>query len=67
MGVSIDASNMATSTEAVMLEFEKEGLEWVRSEQFQKKEKQRQKEREKNNPMKSCVLKYDHFENIHRY
>ena len=23
-------------------------------------------EREKNNPMKFCVLKFDHFENIHR-
>ena len=24
------------------------------------------KRREQNNPMKVCVLKYDHFENIHR-
>ena len=24
------------------------------------------KRREQNNPMKTCVLKYDHFENIHR-
>ena len=34
--------------------------------QYHKKEAARQKEREKNNPMKECVLKYDHFENIHR-
>lgn len=56
----------ATSTEAVMLELEKEGCEWIKSEQFHKKEKQRELERQKNNPMKQCVLKFDHFENIHR-
>ena len=33
---------------------------------YHKKEAARQKEREKNNPMRECVLKYDHFENIHR-
>ena len=57
---------MATSTEAVMIELEKEGCEWVKSEQYQKKLARELKEREKNNPMKECVLKFDHFENIHR-
>jgi hypothetical protein len=46
--------------------FQKEGWEWVKSELFYKKEMAKQKEREKNNPMKQCVLKFDHFENIHR-
>jgi hypothetical protein len=45
---------------------QKEGCEWIKSELFYKKEKAKQKEREKNNPMKTCVLKFDHFENIHR-
>ena len=66
-GRIIACSDMAaTSTDAIMLEFEKEGLEWVRSEQFLKKKKAEEKERQQNNPMKQCVLKYDHFENIHR-
>ena len=43
-----------------------QGMEWIRSEQFLRQEKLKQKEREKNNPMKACVLKFDHFENIHR-
>ena len=42
-------------------------MEWIKSERYQKMEKLKQKEREKNNPMKQCVLKFDHFENIHRY
>lgn len=49
-----------------MIELQKEGCEWIKSELFYKKEKAKQKEREKNNPMKICVLKFDHFENIHR-
>ena len=40
--------------------------EWIRSERYQKKVKEDAKRREQNNPMKVCVLKYDHFENIHR-
>jgi len=56
----------ATSSEAIMIELEKEGWEWIRSERFHKKEKEAAKRREENNPMKICVLKYDHFENIHR-
>ena len=40
--------------------------EWIKSERFQKKMKEDAKRREQNNPMKVCVLKYDHFENIHR-
>jgi len=56
----------ATSSEAIMIELEKEGWEWIRSERFEKKQKEEAKKREANNPMKICVLKYDHFENIHR-
>jgi hypothetical protein len=56
----------ATASEAIMIELQKEGCEWIKSELFYKKEKAKQKEREKNNPMKICVLKFDHFENIHR-
>ena len=40
--------------------------EWIKSERYQKKVKEDAKRREQNNPMKTCVLKYDHFENIHR-
>jgi len=56
----------ATASEAIMIELEKEGWEWIKSERYQKKQKDAQKKREKNNPMKQCVLKFDHFENIHR-
>ena len=56
----------ATSTEAVMLELVKEGCEWIKSEQYEKMKLREEKERKANNPMKQCVLKYDHFENIHR-
>lgn len=56
----------ATASEAIMIELEKEGWEWIRSERFHKKAKEAEKRREANNPMKVCVLKYDHFENIHR-
>jgi len=56
----------ATASEAIMIELEKEGCEWIRSERFQKRQKEDAKRREANNPMKTCVLKYDHFENIHR-
>jgi len=57
---------MATASEAIMIELEKEGCEWIKSEKFQKKEAEEQKRKEKENPMKVCVLKFDHFENIHR-
>ena len=40
--------------------------EWIKSERYQKRVKEDAKRREQNNPMKVCVLKYDHFENIHR-
>ena len=43
-----------------------ERWEWIKSERFHKREKEAAKAREANNPMKICVLKYDHFENIHR-
>jgi len=56
----------ATASEAIMIELEKEGWEWIKSERFMKRLKEEAKNREKNNPMKVCVLKYDHFENIHR-
>jgi len=56
----------ATSSEAIMIELEKEGWEWIKSERYHKKVKEEATRREKNNPMKVCVLKYDHFENIHR-
>jgi len=57
---------MATASEAIMIELEKEGCEWIKSERFQQKLKQEAKKREETNPMKICVLKFDHFENIHR-
>ncbi|XP_023341623.1 paladin isoform X2 [Eurytemora carolleeae] len=56
----------ATASEAIMIELEKEGCEWIRSERFEKRKAEEAKNREKNNPMKLCVLKFDHFENIHR-
>jgi len=56
----------ATASEAIMIELEKEGCEWIKSERFIKRQREAEKNREKNNPMKVCVLKYDHFENIHR-
>jgi len=56
----------ATASEAIMIELEKEGWEWIRSERFHKLLKQQAEKREKNNPMKICVLKFDHFENIHK-
>jgi len=56
----------ATSSEAIMIELEKEGWEWIKSERFLKKQAEQQKKKEADNPMKVCVLKYDHFENIHR-
>lgn len=57
---------MATASEAIMIELEKEGCEWIKSERFQKRCADEAKKRDKENPMKTCVLKYDHFENIHR-
>ncbi len=56
----------ATASDAVMLELVAEGWEWIKSERYHKMEAAKAKEREKNNPMRLCVLKYDHFENIHR-
>ena len=40
---------------------------FYRSEKFHKIQAKEKADREKNSPMKNCVLKYDHFENIHRY
>jgi len=57
---------MATASEAIMIELEKEGCQWIKSERFQKRQAEEQKRREAENPMKVCVLKFDHFENIHR-
>lgn len=57
---------MATASEAIMIELQKEGWDWIRSELFHKKEAEKEKERVRCNPMKLCVLKFDHFENIHR-
>merc|ERR1712038_1529825 len=56
----------ATGSEAIMIELMKEGCEWIKSEKFQKMVVDKEKAREENNPMKICVLKFDHFENIHR-
>lgn len=56
----------ATGSEAIMIELMQDGWEWIKSERFHKKEADKAKKREANNPMKTCVLKYDHFENIHR-
>lgn len=56
----------ATASEAIMIELQKEGWEWIKSDLYYKKQKAKEKERENNNPMKTCVLKFDHFENIHR-
>jgi hypothetical protein len=56
----------ATASEAIMIELQKEGCEWIKSELYYKKQVAKEKERAKNNPMQTCVLKFDHFENIHR-
>ena len=56
----------ATGSEAIMIELMKDGWEWIKSERYYKKEADKAKKRELNNPMKACVLKFDHFENIHR-
>ena len=56
----------ATGSEAIMGELIKEGWEWIKSERFHKLEADKAQRREANNPMKSCVLKFGHFENIHR-
>ena len=37
-----------------------------RSEKFHKQQAKEKEQREANSPMKNCVLKFDHFENIHR-
>ena len=52
--------------------FEADVLEFIekfpfRSEKFHKMQAKDKAEREANSPMLNCVLKYDHFENIHRY
>jgi len=49
-----------------MGELMQEGWEWIKSEKFHKNEAKELAQREANSPMKKCVLKYDHFENIHR-
>ena len=47
----------ATGSEAIMGELIKEGWEWIKSERYHKKEADKAKKREANNPMKTCVLK----------
>jgi len=49
-----------------MIELMNEGWDWIKSEKFHKNEAKELAQREANSPMKTCVLKYDHFENIHR-
>jgi len=49
-----------------MIELMKEGWDWIKSEKFHKQQAKEQAQREANSPMKNCVLKFDHFENIHR-
>ena len=56
----------STGSEAIMGELMQEGWEWIKSEKFHKNEAKELAQREANSPMKKCVLKYDHFENIHR-
>lgn len=56
----------ATGSEAIMIELMKEGWDWIKSEKFQKQQEKEKAQREANTPMKNCVLKFDHFENIHR-
>jgi len=56
----------STGSEAIMIELMKEGWDWIKSEKFHKNEAKELAQREANSPMKKCVLKYDHFENIHR-
>jgi len=57
---------MATASDAIMLELVKDGWEWIKSEKFHAREAKEAELREKNSPMNNCVLKFDHFENIHR-
>jgi len=56
----------STGSEAIMIELMKEGWDWIKSEQFQKREAKEALLKETNSPMNNCVLKFDHFENIHR-
>jgi len=56
----------STGSEAIMIELMKEGWDWIKSEKFHKMQAKDKAEREANSPMLNCVLKYDHFENIHR-
>jgi len=56
----------STGSEAIMIELMNEGWDWIKSEKFHKNEAKELAQREANSPMKTCVLKYDHFENIHR-
>merc|ERR1712018_1002101 len=44
----------------------KEGWDWIKSEKFHKQQAKEKEQREANSPMKNYVLKFDHFENIHR-
>ena len=47
---------MATASEAIMIELEKEGCQWIKSERFQKRQAEEQKRREAENPMKVGVV-----------
>ena len=60
-----DEQNWGSFFEVAVLEFTEQFL--FRSEKFHKMQAKDKAEREANSPMLNCVLKYDHFENIHRY
>ena len=47
---------MATASEAIMIELEKEGCEWIKSERFQKKQAEEAKRKEQDNPMKVSMM-----------
>ena len=47
---------MATASEAIMIELEKEGCEWIKSERFQKKQAEEAKRKEQENPMKVRMM-----------
>ena len=60
-----DKENWCSFFEVAVLEFTEKFI--FRSEKFHKMQAKDKAEREANSPMLNCVLKYDHFENIHRY
>ena len=52
---------MATASEAIMIELEKEGCEWIKSERFQKKLAEEAKRKEQENPMKVRMMGGESF------